>query len=402
MNGWVKLMRSPEAEELASKYPNALRLALFISWRARWQPHDDGSNLATGEALIGDYKAYGMSESAYRAAKERLSGLRYAEFRSVLGLGTVARFLDNRLFDLGSSPKVPNNDDLRTSISSCSDNALGKAKSQQRRPEPKNNDLNDATTTTYGAKSDDLNDGLSSELNDDPLRKVSSTESTLSNGTANISDDLNNELNSELNDDLSGKTRRRNDDLNDDYLESGEEKEKEKRQRAATRPGDESSLSEKTPTSTSAPASLPMDEDDEPEDQRVKRFTMEFNKVYPRLLELVTGKRNIIMTEPGRELAREFFWENPDWSALDVVYVGIKGQIMAQNTPYPREGHDPYFWTRKFTYPNRIFCKTNAEEQVLIRMAEELKFHPDYYDADEMAVEIKKLTAPFEEKTSSQ
>lgn len=83
--------------------PNAFRLAYIIASRARYsQASEDDfdlDGLTIGEALLGDFKEYGMSEMQYRLAKQKLTEWHFATFR-VTPKGTIGRLIDTRLFAL--------------------------------------------------------------------------------------------------------------------------------------------------------------------------------------------------------------------------------------------------------------------------------------------------------------
>jgi hypothetical protein len=97
---WFKAFRSEDALELIRSNKNALVLAFVIAIRARWKK--DGFhrfNLQPGEALLGDYESYGMTEREYRTAKENLSEWQFATFRTT-NRGTIGKLTDTRLFSV--------------------------------------------------------------------------------------------------------------------------------------------------------------------------------------------------------------------------------------------------------------------------------------------------------------
>ncbi len=96
---FVKMLRSPAAKNLR-KHPNEFTLAAGIADRAR-RSNDVFSehNLELGEALIGDYKSFGMTERKYRTAKKRLEKWGIATFKAT-NKGTIARLTDTRVFDI--------------------------------------------------------------------------------------------------------------------------------------------------------------------------------------------------------------------------------------------------------------------------------------------------------------
>lgn len=97
-NGFIKLMRSEQAEELA-KHPNESNLLLIIAYRARRTNIFDNYDLKAGEALLGDYENYGLTERGYRTAKEKLEKWGLATFRTT-NKGTIAKLVDNSVYDI--------------------------------------------------------------------------------------------------------------------------------------------------------------------------------------------------------------------------------------------------------------------------------------------------------------
>ena len=98
--GYFEATRSEDALELLKANPLALALAYLITYRARWRnagfnPH----GLQFGEAFLGDFENYGMSERNYRTAKAQLDEWGFATFR-VTNRGTVAKLSDTRLFKI--------------------------------------------------------------------------------------------------------------------------------------------------------------------------------------------------------------------------------------------------------------------------------------------------------------
>jgi len=97
-SGFVKLQRSDKTEELL-KDMNAFALATVIALRARRRNIFSIHNLKVGEALLGDYKNYGMTEREYRTAKLKLSTWGIASFRAT-NKGTIAKLADNSIYDI--------------------------------------------------------------------------------------------------------------------------------------------------------------------------------------------------------------------------------------------------------------------------------------------------------------
>jgi hypothetical protein len=97
---WFKAYRSDDALELIRTNHHAFVLASIIAIRARWNTAGFfRHNLKPGEALLGDYESYGMTEREYRTAKDNLSKWRFATFKTT-NKGTVGSLIDTRLFSV--------------------------------------------------------------------------------------------------------------------------------------------------------------------------------------------------------------------------------------------------------------------------------------------------------------
>lgn len=97
-HGYFKAVRSDDALELVRLNPFAFMLAYFIAYRARYRDGFNADNLQPGEALLGDFKSYGMTEQLYRTAKRHLQKFNFATFRTT-NRGTIGKLMDTRLFD---------------------------------------------------------------------------------------------------------------------------------------------------------------------------------------------------------------------------------------------------------------------------------------------------------------
>jgi hypothetical protein len=98
-HGWFMAMRSEDAFELIRANPFAFTLAWIIAARANWRGGFNRHNLEFGEAFLGDFESYGMSERNYRTAKEQLAKWNFATFRPT-NKGTIAKLKDTRLFQI--------------------------------------------------------------------------------------------------------------------------------------------------------------------------------------------------------------------------------------------------------------------------------------------------------------
>ncbi len=87
------------------QYPNAWTLLSIVAYRGRrssatMNPH----GLALGEALIGDFESYGMTEKGYRVAKKQLEKWGIAAFKGA-NKGTIAKLVDNSIYDINVDAK---------------------------------------------------------------------------------------------------------------------------------------------------------------------------------------------------------------------------------------------------------------------------------------------------------
>ena len=82
-NYFVKLKEdSKEFYILIKKRPTAFALLALIALRSRKEKIEIDDGIEVGEAFIGDYKTYGVSERMYRTDKEILKNLGISTFRS--------------------------------------------------------------------------------------------------------------------------------------------------------------------------------------------------------------------------------------------------------------------------------------------------------------------------------
>jgi hypothetical protein len=96
---WFTAIRNEEALELLRASRNAFVLAYVIAFRARWKDGFNRHGLDQGEAMLGDWEAYGLTRQEYRTATEQLAKWGFATFRAT-SKGTVGKLIDMRLFSL--------------------------------------------------------------------------------------------------------------------------------------------------------------------------------------------------------------------------------------------------------------------------------------------------------------
>jgi uncharacterized phage protein (TIGR02220 family) len=95
--GYIKLNRTDEAKNLF-KRPMESHLLFIIALRIS-RKDNPVEGLKAGEAKIGDYKSFGMSEQNYRTAKKNLSKWGYITTKST-SKGTIARLCNSDTYDL--------------------------------------------------------------------------------------------------------------------------------------------------------------------------------------------------------------------------------------------------------------------------------------------------------------
>ena len=110
---WFKAHRAPEALEMIKANPNTFILLYVIAYRARWYKGFNAYELEPGEAMLGDYNTYGMSERQYRTAKEQLERWKFATFRTT-NRGTIAKIMDTRVFSVLNNSADRQNDGQTT------------------------------------------------------------------------------------------------------------------------------------------------------------------------------------------------------------------------------------------------------------------------------------------------
>jgi hypothetical protein len=110
MSFFTKLQHS-ETTEMLMKDNKAFALLAAIAYRARrsdgWVQTKKGTPvfLKIGQALIGDYQNYGLTEKEYRCAKTRLSKCKLASFLGRTD-GTIATLENKEVFDISMKSRA--------------------------------------------------------------------------------------------------------------------------------------------------------------------------------------------------------------------------------------------------------------------------------------------------------
>lgn len=121
MASYIKLMRASTAlEDMArSGHYEEIVLLMFIAKRARRTPCRI-TGLDVGEAVIGDFKSYGMTERKYRTAKNNLEKWRFSTFKTT-NKGTIAKLIDSTVYDINAEENDEQIDEQATSKRQASD-----------------------------------------------------------------------------------------------------------------------------------------------------------------------------------------------------------------------------------------------------------------------------------------
>lgn len=101
--GWFRCHRGEQGLELLKASPHAFALLYIIAHRARWHDGFNQHGLSLGDAFVGDFESYGMSEQNYRTAKVQLAKWGFATFKPT-NKGTVARIINTGIFDASPLP----------------------------------------------------------------------------------------------------------------------------------------------------------------------------------------------------------------------------------------------------------------------------------------------------------
>lgn len=103
--GYIKLNRGLKTLELL-KNNKAFLLLTHIALRAKRTSEFNIYGLIVGEALLGDYKNYGMSRQEYRTALHNLKKWDFITTRTT-NRGTIARIIDNSIYDINEETQQP-------------------------------------------------------------------------------------------------------------------------------------------------------------------------------------------------------------------------------------------------------------------------------------------------------
>lgn len=121
MASYIKLLRGSTAlEDMARNgHYEEIVLLMFIAKRARRTPCRI-TGLDIGEAMIGDFKNYGMTERKYRTAKNNLEKWGFSTFKTT-NKGTVAKLIDSTIYDINAEDSDGRIDEQPTDNRQASD-----------------------------------------------------------------------------------------------------------------------------------------------------------------------------------------------------------------------------------------------------------------------------------------
>lgn len=111
-------------EWMMSQRPTAWCLLCLIARRAKRSEDHPDKNLEIGEAYIGDYKSYGVTEQIYRSDKEFLKTNGQLTTRAT-NRGTIAKLVNTDIFDINQekiTTKIPKTNGQLTTNNIISNN----------------------------------------------------------------------------------------------------------------------------------------------------------------------------------------------------------------------------------------------------------------------------------------
>ena len=117
-NGFIKLIRSPKLEDLIKNFPNAFILLTIIALRAKRTGEFSVLSLNPGEALLGDFKEFGLTRQEYRTALEKLLLYGFITTRTT-NKGTIATLCNSAIYDINSD--FSNQQDNQTATTNKND-----------------------------------------------------------------------------------------------------------------------------------------------------------------------------------------------------------------------------------------------------------------------------------------
>jgi hypothetical protein len=122
---FVKLIRGRTVEDMLEHDPPAYHLVTVIALRANRTNKINILGLNPGEALIGDYRRYGMTRQVYRGALRRLKKRGFVTTRAT-SKGTIAKLVDTRIYDINVEDEQPSEQPTSNHPATTNKNKEGK------------------------------------------------------------------------------------------------------------------------------------------------------------------------------------------------------------------------------------------------------------------------------------
>ncbi len=97
--GFIKMQRNNVTFDLLRERPSAFCLLTLIALRTKRTRVEDFRGIGIGEARIGDYKEYGVTEAIYKTDKAFLERHRLVDFIPT-PRGTIAKLKNTNFFDI--------------------------------------------------------------------------------------------------------------------------------------------------------------------------------------------------------------------------------------------------------------------------------------------------------------
>lgn len=119
-SGFFKAGRSDTGPQIIRANHCAFVLLYIIAHRARWRDGFNQHGLSQGEAMLGDYAEYDLSERQYRTAKHFLEKHGFATFKAT-NKGTIATLVNTEVFDVFGRQGDEQNDRQATDARQASD-----------------------------------------------------------------------------------------------------------------------------------------------------------------------------------------------------------------------------------------------------------------------------------------
>ncbi len=98
-NGYIKLNRCKEFDELVENHPLSSLLLSVIARRAKRDCEFSALGLSQAQCFI-NHKCCGLTERQYRTAKDKLTELKFVKFITTTDKKTIATLLDSRIYDI--------------------------------------------------------------------------------------------------------------------------------------------------------------------------------------------------------------------------------------------------------------------------------------------------------------